>query len=38
VAAERLFGLTVDDVSHLRKALEEGLGVASAAGIRVVEV
>ncbi len=38
VAAEKLFGLTPDSVPHLKKALEEGLGVASPAGIRVVEV
>jgi uncharacterized protein (DUF362 family) len=37
-AAERLFGLSADDVPHLRKALDEGLGVASSVGIRVVEV
>jgi uncharacterized protein (DUF362 family) len=38
VAAERLFGLTPDNVPHIRKALDEGLGVTSPAGIRVVEV
>ena len=37
VAAERLFGLKPDDVPHLRKALDEGLGSPSRAGIRVVE-
>lgn len=38
VAAKRIFGLSADDVPHLRKALEEGLGSASPSGIRVVEV
>jgi uncharacterized protein (DUF362 family) len=38
VAAERLFGLAPDNVPHIRKALDEGLGVTSPAGIRVVEV
>ncbi len=38
VAAERIFGLSAGDVPHLRKAMEEGVGVASSARIRVVEV
>ena len=38
VAADRLFGLGPDDVPHIRKALEAGLGVVSPAGIRAVEV
>jgi uncharacterized protein (DUF362 family) len=38
VAAKSLFGLTPDNVPHIRMALDEGLGVTSPAGIRVVEV
>ena len=37
VAAENLFGLAPDAVPHLKKALDAGLGVASRAGIRMVE-
>lgn len=37
VAAEQLFGLAPKDVPHLRKAMDAGLGVASRAGIGVVE-
>jgi len=38
VAADRFFGLSPDDVPHIRAALAAGLGVASPAGIRTVEV
>ncbi len=38
VAAERIFGLSADDVPHLKKAMEAGLGSTSPSGIRVVEV
>ncbi len=36
-AAESLFGLKADNVAHLRKALESGLGASSRSGIRVVD-
>lgn len=37
VAAESLFGVKANDVAHLRKALESGLGVSSRDGIRLVD-
>ncbi|HSL99418.1 MAG TPA: DUF362 domain-containing protein [Candidatus Limnocylindria bacterium] len=38
VAANRLFGLSPDEVPHIRTALTAGLGVISPAEIRAVEV
>ncbi|RJP25191.1 MAG: DUF362 domain-containing protein [Deltaproteobacteria bacterium] len=37
VAAERIFGFSVQDVPHVRKALEAGLGISSIAQIRRIE-
>ena len=37
VAAERIFRLSVNDVGHLRKAAESGLGISSVAQIRRIE-
>jgi len=37
VAAERIFGLKPEDVSHIRKALDSGLGISSPAQIRLLE-
>ncbi|HSL91663.1 MAG TPA: DUF362 domain-containing protein [Candidatus Limnocylindrales bacterium] len=37
VAAEKVFGLKARDVTHIQKALDAGLGVASPALIRTVE-
>lgn len=37
VAAERIFGLVAQDVAHIRKAGEAGIGVADPSRIRLVE-
>jgi uncharacterized protein (DUF362 family) len=37
VAAERIFGLSVVDVPHVRMAMESGLGISSVAQIRRIE-
>ncbi|PWB67824.1 MAG: cytoplasmic protein [Deltaproteobacteria bacterium] len=37
VAAEKIFGMKALDVAHIRKALDAGLGISSAAQVRVVE-
>jgi uncharacterized protein (DUF362 family) len=36
-AAERIFGLKPENVSHIRTALESGLGISSSAQIRMVK-
>jgi uncharacterized protein (DUF362 family) len=37
VAAEKIFRLAPQDVEHIGKAMESGLGVSSVAQIRLVE-
>jgi len=37
VAAEKIFGLKPEDVSHIRKALDSGLGISSPAQVRLLE-
>ncbi len=37
VAAERIFGLKPENVSHIRRALESGLGISSPAQIRLLK-
>jgi uncharacterized protein (DUF362 family) len=37
VAAEKIFGIQAREVAHIRLALDSGLGISSAAQVRVVE-